>query len=120
LYNRAFFEEEMTRSDAAAIPLKHSYGDLNNLKGTNDRDGHASAMRCSSERRRCSMLLFAPTTSLRASAATVCRPPARHQRRIGTTMLHRFRRALDKHTPRTRLALEYWRSASARRSHATH
>ncbi|MEW6716557.1 MAG: diguanylate cyclase [Chloroflexota bacterium] len=43
LYNRRFFEEEMARLDRGRrFPISIIIGDLNNLKETNDRDGHAA------------------------------------------------------------------------------
>ena len=41
LYNRAFFEEELKRLDTTRkYPLSIVYGDINRLKGINDRYGH--------------------------------------------------------------------------------
>jgi diguanylate cyclase (GGDEF)-like protein len=43
LYNRGFFEEEMTRLDRGRqFPISVIAGDLNHLKETNDREGHAA------------------------------------------------------------------------------
>jgi diguanylate cyclase (GGDEF)-like protein/PAS domain S-box-containing protein len=43
LYNRGFFEEEMTRlGRGRQFPLSIAMADLNDLKGANDRDGHAA------------------------------------------------------------------------------